>query len=91
MAAQSLKWLPVIDEDLCTGCAACVEACGPKSLEMQAGVAVLARLDTCGSEEHCIAPCPTAAIQMAWVKTTGDRTRGKWRVVPMADTTGIQT
>jgi NAD-dependent dihydropyrimidine dehydrogenase PreA subunit len=51
------KWLPVIDEDLCTGCAACVEACGPKSLEMDGNVAVLARPDTCGSEEHGIAPC----------------------------------
>ena len=79
MNAPTHKWLPVVDEDLCSGCAACVEACGPKSLAMMNGIAVLARPDTCGSEEHCIAPCPTAAIQMAWVESAGDHTRGKWR------------
>lgn len=79
MAAQFFKWLPVIEEDLCTGCAACVEACGPKSLEIRNWVAELARPDTCGSEEHCIAPCPTAAIQMRWVPATGNPARGKWR------------
>ncbi|MBI2950006.1 MAG: 4Fe-4S binding protein [Verrucomicrobia bacterium] len=71
--------MPVVDEDLCTGCAACVEACGPKSLEIVDRVAVLVRPDTCGSEEHCIAPCPTTAIQMAWVEMDGDKNRGKWR------------
>ena len=79
MSVAHLKWLPVVDEDLCTGCAACVEACGPKSLEIRDGVAELPRPDTCGSEEHCIAPCPTAAIQMRWVAAVGDKTRGKWR------------
>lgn len=82
MSTQSLKWLPVIDEDLCTGCAACVEACGPKSLEIQNGVAVLARPDTCGSEEHCITPCLSIAIQMAWVPATGNPARGKWQSAP---------
>lgn len=79
MSVAYLKWLPVVDEDLCTGCAACVEACGPRSLEIMDRVAVLVRPDTCGSEEHCITPCPTAAIQMRWVQATGDKERGKWR------------
>lgn len=83
MTAQFFKWLPVVDEDLCTGCAACVEACGPKSLEIVDRVAVLVRPDTCGSEEHCVAPCPTAAIQMRWVAATGDKARGKWRAEAM--------
>ena len=86
MIVTHLKWLPVVDEDLCTGCAACVEACGPKSLKIRNGVAELVNPDTCGSEEHCIAPCPTAAIQMRWVPATGDPARGKWsRELNLAD------
>ncbi len=77
---KSHKWVPVIDEDLCTGCGACVEACGPRSLEIHDGVAVLARPDTCGSEEHCIALCPEACIWMAWVALEGDRAVGCWKL-----------
>ncbi len=81
MNERSQKWVPVVDEDLCTGCGGCVEACGPKSLELLGRAAVLVRPDTCGSEEHCIAPCPADAIHMAWVDVRGDGTRGKWRAV----------
>lgn len=73
------KWLPVIDQDLCTGCTACVDACGPKSLLMVDRLPVLVRPDTCGSEEHCIAPCPMGAIRMTWLEFSGDTKRGRWR------------
>ncbi len=81
MSTQHLKWLPVIDEERCTGCNRCVEACGPKSLEVIDAVAVLVRPDTCGSEEHCVKPCPEAAIHMAWVEAEIDYSRGRWREV----------
>jgi ferredoxin len=85
-APQPLKWLPVIDPDLCTGCDACVDACGPKSLELVNKVAALMRPETCGSEEHCIGPCPTGAIQMTWLEHSGNLARGKWR--PAANIAG---
>ena len=72
------KWMPAILEDQCTGCGLCVEACGPKSLVMVEGVAVLAFPDTCGSEEHCIAVCKDDAIQMAWLPFSGNRNTGRW-------------
>lgn len=75
-----MKWVPVINEELCIGCNRCVLACGPKSLELIDFVAVLVRLDTCGSEEHCIGPCESDAISMAWVEADGNRLRGKWRM-----------
>lgn len=74
-----MKWLPVVDLDLCSGCEACVEACGPGCLEIQDGVAVISRPHDCGSEEHCIEPCPTSCIHMTWVPMTGDHSIGKWK------------
>lgn len=73
------KWAPIIDTDRCTGCGRCMEACGPKSLALLDGIAVLARPETCGSEEHCIAPCEEEAIRMAWVPVVGDPAVGRWR------------
>jgi NAD-dependent dihydropyrimidine dehydrogenase PreA subunit len=76
---MKLKWLPVVDATKCTGCRACVDACGPKSLELIGNIAVLVHPDTCGSEEHCIEPCQSDAIRMQWVAMNGDFSRGKWR------------
>lgn len=73
------KWMPVVDEDKCSGCGLCADACGPRCLEMREGIAVLTVPDACGSEEHCIGLCAEDAIRMAWVPWTGDTSRGKWR------------
>ena len=72
------KWMPVILESACTGCGLCVEACGPRSLAMDIGLAVLAFPDTCGSEEHCVSACPEDAIQMRWLPFSGNRDVGRW-------------
>lgn len=81
-APPLFKWVPVIDPEACTGCNKCIEACGPQCLELSGGIAFLARPNACGSEEHCIEPCPEEAIRMEWVRydgPTSDRTRGAWR------------
>jgi Na+-translocating ferredoxin:NAD+ oxidoreductase RNF subunit RnfB len=72
------KWIPVVIEELCSGCNLSVEACGPACLELET-VAVLARPDGCGSEEHCIGVCPEDAIHMLWVPMEGDPAIGLWR------------
>ncbi|MCC7473943.1 MAG: 4Fe-4S binding protein [Pirellulales bacterium] len=77
-----LKWLPSIDEESCTGCRLCVEACSPASLALVEDKAMLVRADTCGSEEHCIGVCPEDAIRMEWLPGIGDRKVGKWADVP---------
>ena len=76
---MAFKWMPVVDEDRCTGCGLCVDACGPKSLEMVNGIATLVLPDTCGSEEHCIVVCRDEAIRMAWLPFSGDKSVGQWR------------
>lgn len=84
------KWLPVIQEERCTGCGLCVEACGPQCLEMINGVPVLVSPDRCGSEEHCIEPCQEKAIRMAWVPTAGDRSVGCWRQAESSGAVGLK-
>jgi NAD-dependent dihydropyrimidine dehydrogenase PreA subunit len=76
---NTVKWLPVVIEEFCTGCGLCVEACGPDCLEMKNSVAVLARPDDCGSEEHCISACPENAIYMDWLPSQGSKNVGLWR------------
>ncbi len=72
------KWLPVVDPDECNGCGACLDACTPDCLEIDDTAVVLARPDACGSDEHCIAPCPVEAIRMAWIPCAGDPAVGRW-------------
>lgn len=76
------KWLPVVDEELCTGCGLCAEACGPKCLGITNDVATLLCADKCGSEEHCLPACPEAAIKMQWIPLRGDANVGMWAYVP---------
>jgi Na+-translocating ferredoxin:NAD+ oxidoreductase RNF subunit RnfB len=82
MTVKKYKWVPVINTTMCNGCRECVLACGPKCLEIKGQVAVLTKPDICGSEEHCIAPCPIGVIRMEWVEMEGDLNlqRGKWRI-----------
>lgn len=78
MESKRMKWIPTIDPSACNGCQACVFACGPRSLKMIDEIAVLTNPDICGSEEHCIAPCPIDAIHMQWVECDGNINRGRW-------------
>jgi ferredoxin len=73
-----LKWIPVVDPDLCNGCGACVEACGPGCLVIRKLVSHLISPETCGSEGHCIPACDYGAIKMKWVAMDGAHDTGKW-------------
>ena len=80
MKRVASKWIPIVDVEYCTGCGACVEACGPRCLEIINGIAVLTHPDKCGSEEHCIEPCPEGCIRMEWVERNWDKNIGKWQI-----------
>ena len=79
---MAYKWLPLVVEERCTGCGLCVDACGPRSLEMVNGIPTRVLPDTCGSEEHCIAVCRDDAIRMDWVSFAGTVSVGQWRAPP---------
>ena len=56
--------LPVVDQEACTGCVACVDACDGGCLQMEGGVAVLINPEACVGAEHCVESCPIGAIRM---------------------------
>ncbi len=51
-----------IDEDKCTGCGACAEACHEGAIEMVGGKARLTREDFCDGLGDCLPACPADAI-----------------------------
>ena len=51
-----------IDEDKCTGCGLCVDACHEGAIAMVDGKARLVRDDYCDGLGDCLPACPTDAI-----------------------------
>ena len=52
-----------IDEDKCTGCGACAQACHEGAIAMMDGKAKLMRDDYCDGLGDCLPTCPTGAIR----------------------------
>ena len=52
-----------IDEDKCTGCGLCVDACHEGAIAMVDGKARLVRDDYCDGLGDCLPACPTDAIR----------------------------
>jgi len=55
-----------VDENLCTGCGLCLDACAQGALAMQGSTAVIDAA-LCTSCERCVEVCPTGAIISAEV------------------------
>ncbi len=51
-----------IDEEKCTGCGLCVDACHEGAIGMENGKAKLLREDYCDGLGDCLPACPTGAI-----------------------------
>ena len=51
-----------INEDLCTGCGLCADACHEGAIKMIDGKAKLVRDDYCDGLGNCLPACPTGAI-----------------------------
>ena len=55
---------PIIDNDKCTGCEACVSVCPMEVFEMKDGKAVAVRPDECIGCRACEVQCPAGAIKV---------------------------
>jgi len=59
--------VPIIDQDVCIGCSACVNACAESVLQIVAGKSAVTNLAACTGAAACAEVCPTGACQL----TTG--------------------
>jgi NAD-dependent dihydropyrimidine dehydrogenase PreA subunit len=78
MRTTTLKWIPVVNMSLCTGCNRCLEVCEQCTLTLRDGVAVVAWPDRCQSDAKCVTACLEGAMHMEWASLEGDQTRGRW-------------
>jgi len=53
----------VVDENTCTGCGICVDACPHQAIEMVDGLAKV-NPAKCDGDEACVEACPVTAISM---------------------------
>ena len=67
------QWLPVVDAERCTGCAACVNFCPAACLAIPSDSAVLVNPLDCRGDGRCTRVCPQHALRMAWVRPRRER------------------
>jgi NAD-dependent dihydropyrimidine dehydrogenase PreA subunit len=72
-ADPAARWLPVIQQEQCTGCGLCIEACENHCLELVWDFATLVRPKDCAGDGGCVKACPEKIIQMAWVSADSRR------------------
>jgi len=66
--AGAISWakpplnVPVIDENLCTQCLACVDACKAKAMRVNPRTGFPMVCDRCGGDPECVKACPSQAI-----------------------------
>jgi thioredoxin reductase/NAD-dependent dihydropyrimidine dehydrogenase PreA subunit len=56
--------VPIIDQDVCIGCSACVNACATNVLQIVAGKSAVTNLAACTGAAACAEVCPTGACQL---------------------------
>lgn len=54
----------IMDEDLCTGCALCIEACPFDVVFFSRERNVALKCDFCGGDPQCVKLCPTGALRL---------------------------
>ena len=53
-----------VDQEKCTGCGACVDACPVEAITMEDGGKAKVNPDTCIDCGACVSECPVEAISM---------------------------
>ncbi|MGV8084031.1 MAG: ATP-binding protein [Coriobacteriia bacterium] len=61
---SKVRQIVKIDEELCTGCGACVSPCAEGAIEIIDGKARVVRDELCDGAGFCLGVCPTGALSI---------------------------
>ncbi len=62
MSQTVTRQIVKIDQDLCTGCGACVSPCAEGAIVLERGKAKVVREELCDGAGFCLGVCPTGAM-----------------------------
>jgi len=71
--SESEQVLPLINEEICTGCGKCVEACPSGALDLVEGHAAIVRPELCSYCGDCEELCPKGAIARPFEVILGEK------------------
>ena len=71
--SESEQVLPLINEEICTGCGKCVEACPSGALDLVEGHATIVRPELCSYCGDCEELCPKGAIARPFEVILGEK------------------
>ena len=67
-----IVWLPLIDDQICTGCGDCTIACPTHALRLSEGVAIVREPEACNYCGSCEMICPVEAISLPYQVILGN-------------------
>ncbi|MDY6892786.1 MAG: 4Fe-4S dicluster domain-containing protein [Chloroflexota bacterium] len=65
--------IPVLNEELCTQCGMCVDACRAKGVMTNPKTGFPLICDRCDGDPSCVKQCPTGALEGCFMPTTMER------------------